>query len=626
MISYLQAENISKSYGDLVLFKDLSLSIHKDQKIAIIAKNGAGKTSLLQIIAGLDSPDEGKITIRNNISIGYLKQDPVFDESKTVLEAVFDSSSEIIHELEKYNKAIISNDKNQLQEAMERMDLLNAWDYEVKIKQVLAELKISNHNEVIRNLSGGQKKRIALANVIINEPDILILDEPTNHLDIEMIEWLEDFLIRSKSSLLMVTHDRYFLDKVCTDIFEIDDKKLYHYKGNYSYFLKKRDERINNHNSEIDRARNLLRKELDWMNRMPKARATKAKARIDSFYQLEEIASNKKVDKKVRIDIKTSRLGKKILSIHYLNMSYGDNHLIKDFTFSFTRNEKIGIIGNNGTGKTTLLNIICGDLKADSGKFEIGETVVFGYYKQEGIQFKEDQKVIDVIKEIAEIVTLSDGKKFSASQFLQYFLFTPEMQYSRIEKLSGGERRRLYLMTILMKNPNFLILDEPTNDLDIITLQVLEEYLQNFPGCLIVVSHDRFFMDKIVDHIFVFQGNAVIKDFPGNYSEYRRQKTNQLSSIKKTEKPVISNKLKSPADYSGKLSFKEKYELEQIEKELKELENEKNSLENQLNSGNLINDELNVKSKRFSEIIDIIDQKESRWLELNEKIDLNKIV
>lgn len=621
MVSLLQAENISKSYGDLVLFEDISLSLHKDQKIAIIAKNGAGKTSLLQIIAGVDNPDEGKIVIRNNISIGYLKQDPQFPDNKTVLEAVFDSSSELIHVLENYNKAIISNDRVLLQEAMEKMDLMKAWDYEVKFKQVLAELKIDNHNELIKNLSGGQKKRIALANVIINEPDILILDEPTNHLDIEMIEWLEEFLIRSKSALLMVTHDRYFLDKVCTDIYELDDRILYHYKGNYSYFLEKRDERIYNYNSEIDKARNLLRKELEWMRRMPKARATKAKSRIDSFYELEEKAAGKKADKKVRLDIKTNRLGKKILSIHYLNKSYGENQLIKDFTYSFVRDEKIGIIGNNGTGKTTLLNIICGELKADSGRFEVGETVVFGYYKQEGIKFKDDQKVIDVVKEIAEIVTLSDGKKFTASQMLQYFLFSGEMQHSRIEKLSGGEKRRLYLLTVLMKNPNFLILDEPTNDLDIMTLQVLEDYLQNFPGCLIVVSHDRFFMDKIVDHIFAFQGNAVIKDFPGNYTQYRSNKQIVRTSVKKDEKALNPNKSKKPVDYSGKLSFKEKFELQQIENQLFEMEEERKSLEITLNSGNLSGEDLISSSKRFAELIEIIRCKEDRWIELNEKIE-----
>jgi ATP-binding cassette subfamily F protein uup len=621
MISYLQVENITKSFGDLVLFEDISLSIHKDQKIALIAKNGTGKTSLLEIIAGNDTPDSGQITMKNDITVGYLEQDPKFDDQKTVIEEVYSSSSDVVSLLQTYHKVMAENDKYQLQDVLEKMDILKAWDHEVKVKQILAELKIENPDDKIATLSGGQKKRIALANLLINEPDILILDEPTNHLDLDMIEWLEEFLLNTKSSILMVTHDRYFLDRVCSDIIELDENQLFHYKGNYSYFLKKRDERIYNFNSEVDKARNLLRREREWINRTPMARTTKSKYRIENFYDLKDKAAQKKYDEKVKIDVKTSRLGKKILVINYLNKSFGDKQIIKDFTYTFSRNEKIGIIGKNGTGKTTFLNIITENIKADSGKFEIGETVVFGYYKQDGIKFKEDQRVIDIIKEIAEVVTLSDGKKFSASQFLQYFLFTPEMQYTRVEKLSGGEKRRLYLMTVLMRNPNFLILDEPTNDLDIMTLNVLEDYLMNFPGCVLIVSHDRYFMDKIVDHVFSFEGNGLIKDFPGNYTIYRQKKL-QAEKNKPTTAQSSDKQLKSKEpsnDYQNRLSYKEKYELEQLEKELEELESRKAKLETNINSGVLKQEELIEKSEELGQVIEEIESKEFRWLELNEK-------
>ncbi len=616
MISYLQAKNISKSFGNLLLFENLSFSIHKNQKLALIAKNGAGKTSLLKIIAGNDIPDTGEITLKNNISVGFLEQLPFVDNTKTVLEEVFYSSNKIVQTIKKYNDAINSGDKKMLETAMTLMDNLNAWDYEVKAKQVLSELKITDYNKKIKELSGGQKKRVALANVLINEPDILIMDEPTNHLDMDMIEWLEEYLLRMKSSLLMVTHDRYFLDNVCSDIMELDDKKLYHYKGNYSYFLEKRQDRIYNFNAEVDKARNILRKELVWMKNSPKARTSKSKSRINAFYDLEEKASRKKYEQKIKIDILSARLGKKILNINYLNKSFGDNIVIKDFSYSFVPCEKIGIIGKNGTGKTTLLNIITQNIKPDSGKLELGETVVFGYYKQEMAKFKPDKKVIDIITDIAEQISFGNGKKFSASQFLQYFLFTPEMQYTKVEKLSGGEKRRLYLMTVLMQNPNFLILDEPTNDLDILTLNVLEEYLVNFQGCLIIVSHDRFFMDKIVDNIFAFEGNGKIKIFPGNYSEYREKNKKHTNPSKKNKtKQIVRTKKEQK-----KLSYKDKYEMEQIEKDLKILEQQKELIEEEINTGNLTANELNEKSKQFGDILKTIEEKELRWLELSDKI------
>jgi len=619
MISYIQAENISKSFGNLLLFENISFSIHKNQKLALIAKNGAGKTSLLNILAGKDTADNGKITLKNDITIGYLEQDPYVDDNKTVLEEVFTSSNKIVNTIKDYNNAIKNDDKELLQTVMEQMDSLNAWDYEVKVKQILAELKITEYDVKIGQLSGGQKKRVALANVLINKPDILILDEPTNHLDLDMIEWLENFLMNMKSSLLMVTHDRYFLDCVCSDIIELDDKKMYHYKGNYSYSLEKRDARIHNFNSEVDKARNILKRELVWMNTSPRARTTKSKSRIEAFYDIESAAAFKKRDVKVKIDVRSARLGKKVLVLNYINKNFGDNVILKDFNYTFSKNEKIGIIGKNGTGKTTLLNIINQDLKYDSGKYDLGETVVFGYYRQEIMKFKPEHRVIDVIKEIAEVVTLGDGKKFSASQFLQYFLFTPEMQYTKVEKLSGGEKRRLYLMTVLMQNPNFLILDEPTNDLDILTLNVLEDYLMNFPGCLLIVSHDRYFMDKIVEHVFVFDGNGVVKDFPGNYSIYRNKKNKMLKYKSNTENKIKTNKPEKPKPITERLSYNEKYEMEQIEKELKTLEKQKTEQEQLINSGTLNSKQLIEKSKEFGNTINSIETKELRWLELSEK-------
>ncbi len=616
---FLQAENITKSFGDLVLFENLSLSIHKSQKIAIIAKNGAGKTTLLNVITGKDKPDSGQIVLRNGVSIGYLSQSLKLNESKTIFDEIYQSSSEIINVIKNYELAMLSNDKSQLQKWLEKMEALQAWDFEVKVHQIIAELQLPDGNMLISNLSGGQKKRVLLASLLINEPDLLILDEPTNHLDLEMIEWLEEYLMHSNCTLLMVTHDRYFLDRVCNEILELDDKTLYQYKGNYSYFLEKRSERIESQNSEVEKARNLFRKELDWIRRMPKARTTKAKYRVEAFSEIQEKANQKKIEKNIEINIATTRLGNKILEIYNLCKSYSENVLIKDFTYLFKRFDKVGIIGRNGTGKTTFLNIITNIVNADSGHFEYGETVVVGYYKQEDLKFKEGQRVIDFAKDIAEVVAPVEGNKISVSQFLNYFLFSNSMQHTPIEKLSGGERRRLHLVSVLMKNPNFLILDEPTNDLDIMTLNVLEEYLKAFPGCLIVVSHDRFFLDKISDHLFVFNGNGIIKDFPGNYTIYRSWANKNIKPIANN---IKENKLeKSPKqtiEKEKKLTWKEKKEFESIESDIKNLNDEKHEIEIKLSNGTLSSQELINLSKRLNEIIKFIDEKELRWLELSE--------
>ena len=614
---YLTVENLTKSYGDIELFENISFGISKNQKVALIARNGAGKTSLLNILSGKDSADSGQIIFRNDITVGFLEQNPILNESLTIIEQVFSSPSKILTTIKLYEDALESQNHEQLHDLIEQMNMLKAWDYEVKVKQILAELKIDHFHQIINTLSGGQKKRIALANVLINEPDILIMDEPTNHLDLEMIEWLEDYLSKTRITLLIVTHDRYFLENVCNEVLELDEQKIFSYKGNYSYFLEKREERLHNHNTVVDKARNLLVKELDWMRRMPKARSTKAKARIDSFYTLEKVASQKTFQQEMDINVKTERLGNKILDIKSLNKKFDNITILKDFSYVFKRFEKVGIIGKNGTGKTTFLNLITGLEKQDRGKFEVGETVVFGYYKQEGLQFKDDDRVIDIVKNIAEVITLGDGKKFTASQFLNHFLFTHKMQHSPVAKLSGGEKRRLYLLTVLMCHPNFLILDEPTNVLDIIALNVLEDYLKNFSGCLIIVSHDRYFMDKVVDHLFVFEGNGVVTDFPGNYTQYRNSpKYNK--QVKKLPTEIKSEVKRPTKEKPRKHSFKEKLEYDQLEKDISLLETEKKEIELQLNSGTLSSPELNELSKQYVEIETLLEQKMERWLELAE--------
>lgn len=614
MIPYLQLDNLSKSWGDQPLFEGLSFTINQGEKVALIAKNGAGKTTLMNIIFGHEVADNGNVIFNNDIRIGYLRQLPELNPDETILEAAFSSSGETITAVREYESALESHDPKSIERAMEKINHLNCWDFELKIKQILTELNIHDLQQPIRELSGGQKKRVALAHVLIDEPDFLILDEPTNHLDLEMIEWLERTLEKAKCTLLMVTHDRYFLDRVCNEIIELDDQSLFRYKGNYSYYVEKRNERIQNLSTEIERARNLFRTELDWLRRMPKARTHKSKYRTENAYILKEKASKRIDDSKLELAINSQRLGNKIINLDHLSKSFGDIIILKDFSYKFARYEKIGIVGKNGSGKSTFLNLLTGVCQPDSGKMDIGETVCFGYFRQDGIQFAPENRVIDIIREIAEIVEMGDGSKLSASQFLNYFLFPPETQYSYVSKLSGGEKRRLYLCTILMRNPNFLILDEPTNDLDIMTLNVLEDYLKSFTGCTIIVSHDRFFMDKIVDHLFVFEGDGIIKDFPGNYSDYHdweeeRSRTDQ--SAAKTEKPTREK----PVSEKKKLSFREKKELDELEIEISQLEKEKKILEEELNSGLLAADELNKKSIRYGEISPLLEEKEMRWLE-----------
>ena len=619
MITYLQVENLSKYWGELALFDGISFSVSEGQKVAMIAKNGAGKSTLMDIIAGLESPDSGKSGLSNHISIGYLRQNPDLNPEDTVLEAAFNSTGEMIQAVKNYEKALENHDPRLLDNAIERMNVLNAWDFELRIKQILTQLKITNVNQQIKFLSGGQKKRVALAHILIDEPDFLILDEPTNHLDLEMIEWLEKYLEKAKCTLFMVTHDRYFLDRVCNEIIELEDNTIYKYKGNYSYYLEKREERIQSMNAEIDRAKNLFRTELEWLRRMPQARSHKSKYRTENAYKLQEKASQRRVEDDLELTVQGKRLGSKILNVKNLSKAFGDLVILDHFSYNFARLEKIGIIGKNGSGKTTVLNMLTGALQADSGTIEVGETISFGYYRQDGINFNAGDRVIDVIKEIAEVVDLGNGNRMTASQFLNYFLFPPEVQYNFVEKLSGGEKRRLYLCTILMRNPNFLILDEPTNDLDIITLNVLEDYLRNFQGCAIVVSHDRFFMDKIVDHLFVFDGDGQIKDFPGNYSDYRdwvEEKEKEQRTPEKREKVA---KPKPPKESARKLSFNEKRELEQLEKDITALEEEKRAIESAMNSGECSTEELVLKSQRHGEIRELLDDKELRWLELSDQ-------
>jgi len=619
MINYLSVENLTHYWGEIALFKDLTFGLNEGQKAALIARNGAGKTTLLNIIAGVIPPNEGNVTYRKGIRTGYLSQDPGLDPTNTVIEEVFNSGSDIVQTIKEYERAIETNDQKKIGELMEKMDHLGAWDYEQRIKQILFELKITDLDQPVSQLSGGQQKRVALASILINEPDLLILDEPTNHLDLDMVEWLEQYLSKSKSTLLMVTHDRYFLDRVCNEIYELDDQTLYHYKGNYSYFLQKRQERIEQTIAEVEKARNLLRKEQDWMNRMPQARATKAKYRIDNYYKLKDKASQSLSQQELDLNIKASRLGKKIINLYNISKSFDDKQLIKDFSYKFIPYDKIGIIGKNGTGKTTFLNIITKQLEPDSGEIETGETVVIGYFKQEGINLDEDKKVIEVITDIAEHIDLGKDHNMSAAAFLRYFLFPNEMHHVYVRTLSGGEKKRLYLMTVLMKNPNFLILDEPTNDLDIFTLNVLEDYLINFKGSVIIVSHDRYFMDKVADHLFVFDGKGNIKDFPGNYTDYYEQRKKEQKSISKEKKAAEPPKQKQPPKKRPKkLSFKERRELEQIEQAIDDLEQEKAQLEEEINSGSMPSDELISKSERIGKIMSELEEKEMRWLELKE--------
>ncbi len=624
MVSYLQADNISRRIGDNLLFENITLNINKDDKAALIAVNGAGKSSLLDIVSGKESSDSGSVTLKRDLKIAYLRQSPELDESNRIIDELFCTDSELVRVIRDYEDCLLSGDNEKLPGIIQQMDDHKAWDYEVSVKQILFRLKLTDLNALIGTLSGGQKKRVALAKVLAEESDLLLLDEPTNHLDLDMIEWLEEYLIKSNKTLFMVTHDRYFLDRVCNVIFELSDNELYRYEGNYEYFLEKKQGREYSAKLNTEKARNLLKTELEWMRRMPKARRHKAKSRIDSFYDLREKASARAEEKSININVNISRMGSKILEIKNISKTYGEKAIIRKFNYVFNRFEKAGLIGRNGTGKTTLLNIITGLAEPDSGSIERGETIVFGYYRQQGIEFDDDMTVIDAVRNIAESVMVKDGTLLSVTQFMNYFLFPPEKQYTLIRKLSGGEKRRLYLLTVLMKNPNFLILDEPTNDLDILTLNVLEEYLAGFRGCVIVVSHDRYFMDKVVDHIFEYQGDGIIKDFPGNYTQLREKQEEEERRIAvnrniKTHDPVIIPGKPVQREKKPGLTFKEKREFEALTEEIDALEQEKKVIEAEISTGSLSQEELYLRSKRHGEIMQMLDAKELRWLELSEK-------
>ena len=633
----LSVENITKSFGEKVLFENLNFGIEKGQKVALVAANGTGKTTLLNIISGKDTADTGQVAFNKEISFEILEQDPDFKDNETIKGYLFRGDNAMLKAVVDYETVLDlyesdPSEKNldALNDATTQMELLKAWDYESKLKEVISKLRVPKLDQEVKTLSGGQKKRVALSRVLIAEPDFLILDEPTNHLDLDMIEWLEQFLAKQNLTLLLVTHDRYFLDRICNEIVEIENQQLYRHKGNYSSYLLNKSEREEQFQKETDKAKNLMRKELDWIRRMPKARGTKAKYRVDAFEGLKEKAAGKAENKAMEVGVNMSRMGKKVMEIYDLQKSFDKFPIVKDFSYVFKRQERIGIVGPNGVGKSTFLNMLTGKIKPDDGKIDHGETIVFGYYTQAGIQLADDKKVIEVVTEIAEIIEQADGSKITASQMLQKFLFPPKQQYDFVSKLSGGERRRLYLLTVLMKNPNFLILDEPTNDLDLLTLNVLEDFLLNFPGCLIIVSHDRYFMDKLTDHLFVFEGNGVITDFNGRYLDYRayidekeREEQRNIKEQKEKEKSKkqedeIAAKQKSSI---VKLSYKEQKEYEQLEGEIEKLEAQKEEINNQLSSGKITDhQELQELSEKVSQIIELIDEKTMRWLELSERV------
>lgn len=623
MASYLQVENISKSYGAKVLFEKISFNINEGDKIALIAPNGTGKSSLLSILAGKDSSDRGgEVKFMKDITIAFLEQDYIFNPDNTIFDEVFQKTENLYKVVQEYEEALLADDKKRLERAINAMDSADGWSYDQKIKQILTSLKLPELDKKMSQLSGGEVKRVAIAGLLLRNADFLILDEPTNHLDMDIIEFLEDYLKKSRCTLFMVTHDRYFLDRVCNTILELDGGMLYTYKGNYSYFLEKREERLANSAAEVSKAKNLLRRELEWIRSTPCARTGKAKYRIDAFYDLKERAVGRAEERKLNINVQTSRLGKKIINCKNLSFYYGSRCMLEDFTYNFARFEKVGIVGNNGVGKSTFLNLMMGNLAPFSGVVELGETLSIGYYSQAGIDFKPDQTVFDVVHDVAETVALANGERVPVSTFLNYFLFPPHMHYTKVEKLSGGEKRRLYLLTVLMRNPNFLILDEPTNDLDIMTLNVLEEYLQDFPGSLLIVSHDRFFLDKLANHIFIFQGEGKVKDYVGKCSEWRQyvkdmRGASDFETPKKKEKSASEVTRKVNDNPKKRLTYKEQKELEQIETEMDSLTSERNSLEESLSSGQLSGDALQSASVRIGEVISRLDELEMRWLELS---------
>ena len=619
-MNYLSVENISKSFGERVLFEGLNFGLNYGDKVALIANNGSGKTSMLKIIAGKDVPETGKVTLRNGIRIGYLEQEPVFNEKYTINELLYNSNAEVVKIIREYESALELQTNNYNDISAERfekasldMEKVDGWNFDNELKQILSKFKIVDLEAKVEMLSGGQKKRLALALLLIDAPDLLLLDEPTNHLDIEMIEWLEEYLKNQNITLLMITHDRYFLDRVCNHILELEDGKLYHHKGNYSYFLVKRDERESNFNVELSKAGRLMKKELEWIRKSPKARTTKSKARVDNFEVIKTKATSKKMKQELKLEVKMSRVGGKILELKKVYMSYRDLKILSGFDYTFKNGERIGIIGKNGVGKSTFLNIITQSIKPDSGKINVGETIVYGYFTQKGIQLKQDKRVIEVLKDIAEVIVMSDNKKITASQLLEHFMFPSNMQYTYVSKLSGGEKRRLYLLTVLMKNPNFLILDEPTNDLDLLTLNKLEEFLLDFKGCLILVSHDRYFMDKLTDHLFIFKGNGIIKDEYSSYSEYRTKLNKELKLEKKKEKDLAES---SKKEYL--FSYENRKEYKSLERQIEKLEKEKKQMEDFFKDSNVSYDLMHEKGKELENLNNLLDDKLNRWMELDE--------
>lgn len=630
-MTYLSTENLSKQYGLKPLFENLTFGISKGDKTALIAKNGTGKSTLLKIMAGKETPDSGEVMVRNGIKVGLLEQEPELDDALTISEFISHGENKMVNIVKAYDKAVAAqaedyNEDTQkaFDKALAAMDAANAWDYEQRMHQILDALQIRDLDQPINSLSGGQRKRVALAFLLLEEPDLIILDEPTNHLDVDMIEWLEAYLTKSNMTLLMVTHDRYFLDRVCNHILEIEDNKLYHHNGNYEYYLLKKEEREAIYATEVAKAGKLAKKELEWMRRQPKARTTKSKSRIDAFYETEKKANSGKKEQEIKLDVGVSRIGGQVLELKKVNKSYGDLVILDKFDYSFNKGEKIGIIGKNGVGKSTFLKIITGEEKPDSGEVLVGKTIITGHYKQQGILIKENERVIDVIKNVAEYIKLSNGDQISASQFLEHFMFDSKAQYTPVSKLSGGEKRRLGLMMVLIKNPNFLILDEPTNDLDLITLNKLEHFLAEFGGCLVIVSHDRYFMDNLVDHFFVFEGDGVIRDFNGTYEEYRALAASESSAENsaKAANKAAGNSTKEVERSEPKkegLTFKEKKELQRLEKEIERLDTEKSTLEKELGSGELELDQIKKKSEDYAKLKSQLDETELKWLELSEK-------